>query len=415
MRAIAAPFVLPIVGKPIEKGLVILDDSSRIFWVGPREKSPYQGLEIEEFPQSVLMPGLVNAHTHLDLLYFNDATPDFFDWLIKSWEYRKRLSLAERRHALEEGIRQLVSSGTTTVGDAGQYAGLFPQAASSPIRMVLFPELLVGSEPTIPEGYQGAFNQVEEIQAAQSRKTLAGIAPYAPYTLSRHLLKIIAQQAGEEKIPIKIHVAETFAEMQFFFESKGEIAEKLFPQLGWGEQIPPPHRKTPIQFLESIGFLGGAPTLIGCNHLADPDLGMIAKSGSKVVHSPRTNAHLKLGHPPLKKMRSAGIPVGLGTDGTASRHSLSLWDEMRFIQEHYPKTHTPSPHDLLTMATLEGARSLGLEKRIGSLEAGKEADLIAIKLGRGVTAKDLPSWLIDHVTEREITAVFVEGKRLKIA
>lgn len=417
MKILTASFILPIAGKPMEDGAVVMD-GGKIVEVGKKEKvlPKYPSAEIEDFSRAVLMPGLVNAHTHLDLVNFDSSiAPDFYEFLVASWNFRKHLNPNDRRHSLEEGIRRLLRSGTTCVGDAGHYAGILPTAGRSPIRMVLFPELLSGGEAAISDHYESAFAQVDEILTAAAGRVTAGIAPYAAYTLSRHLLRIISQQARLNRIPVKIHVAETFSEMQFFFDSKGEIAEKLFPKMGWGEALPPAHRKTPVQYLDSIGFLEIAPTLIGCNHLADPDLQTIARTGAKVVHAPRASNHLKLGHPPIKKLRSAGVPVGLGTDGTGSLHSLSLWDEMRYIQDHYPKNAAPEPAHLLSMATIEGARALNLDGKIGSLEPGKEADLIAIPVPKKVTLKDLPAWLVAHVTEREIAAVFVEGKRLKIA
>lgn len=415
MKSLTARFVLPITGPVVENGAVVIDDE-RIVDIGPRDQvlPRYPEALPEDFPHAVLMPGLVNAHTHLDLLNFSGSgeTPQFFDWLVAGWDHRKKMTPAERRHCLEDGIRQLLRCGITSVGDAGQYAGVIPQVINSPIRMVLFPELLSGGEDGIMEGYEGAMSQIDEILGSGSRKIGAGIAPYAAYTLSRHLLKIVSQQARSLRIPVKIHVSETFAEMQFFYESSGEIAEKLFPRMGWADQLPPEHRKTPIQYLESIGFLEAGPTLVGCNHLGENDLQAIARSGAKVVHSPRASAHLKLGSPPLRKLRDLRIPVALGTDGTGSLHSLSIWDEMRYIRNHYPETEQPSPEELLAMATMEGARALGLADRIGSIEAGKEADIIAVRIHRDLSADQLLPRLIDNTTEREIAAVFIEGQRV---
>ncbi len=417
MKILTAPFILPITSSPIVDGAVVIDDG-QIVSIGKRDEllKQYPQTVTEEWAGSVLMPGLVNAHTHFDLLFLEakGETINFFEFLIAGWNHRNKLNPTDRRYCLEEGIRQSLRSGTTTVGDAGQYVGVIAQAVNNPMRMVLFPELLSGGDTTIQESYEGALSQVEEILGAGSGRLTAGMAPYAAYTLSRHLLKIVSQQAAQMRLPVKIHVAETFSEMQFFYESKGEIADILFPKMGWKDQIPLEHRKTPVQYLESIGFLETAPTLIGCNHLADPDLQILVKCGAKVVHSPRANAHLKLGIPPIKKLRAQGVPVALGTDGTASLFSLSVWDEMRYIQDHYPDSERPSASDLLKMATLEGACALGLEERIGSLEPGKEADLIAVRIPRELTASDLPSWLVSHVTPREIAAVFVEGKRVKL-
>lgn len=420
MKILSAAFVLPITQPPIRDGAVLIDEG-RIVEVGTQKAlaAKHAEVETEEYPNAALMPGLVNAHTHLDLLLFDGQdpgggeSPEFFDFLVRSWDHRKKLTPSDRRHCLEDGIRQLLRSGTTCVGDAGQYVGVIPQAVNSAIRAVLFPELLTGGELAVLDGYEGAFSQVDEILESKSPRLSAGLAPYAAYTLSRHLLKILAQHARELRIPCKIHVAETFSEMQFFYESSGEIADKLFPAMGWKDQLPPEHRKTPIQYLDSIGFLEDA-TLIGCNHLAENDLQAIARNRARVVHSPRANARLKLGHPPLKKLLELGIPVALGTDGTGSLHSLSLWDEMRFIRNHYPESEHPGTDELLRMATIEGAKALGLSDRIGSLEPGKEADVIAVRLPEAVTPKKLVPSLIEHTTDREIAAVFVEGKRVKL-
>jgi len=118
--------------------------------------------------------------------------------------------------------------------------------------------------------------------------------------------------------------------------------------------------------------------------------------------------------PPIKKLRNMKIPVALGTNGTSSLHSLSLWDEIRYIRDHYPETEKPTPEELLEMATLEGARGLGLEKQIGSLEVGKDADCIALRIPSDIDLADIFSWLVSHITEREVVAVFVEGKRIKV-
>lgn len=419
MKALTAAFVLPISGPIIPDGAVLVDDG-RILEVGPRSEIllRHANAETEDFPHAVLMPGLVNAHTHLDLLNFDGRSAsgealDFFDFLAHSWNHGKKLTPAARRQCVDDGIRQLLRSGTTCVGDTGHYVGVIPQTANSPMRMVLFPELLTGGDADILEGYEGAFAQVDEILDSKSTRLSAGLAPYAAYTLSRHLLKILSQHARELRIPVKIHVAETFAEMQFFYESTGEIADKLFPAMGWANQLPPEHRKTPIQYLDSIGFLENA-TLVGCNHLADNDIQSIANSRARVVHSPRSNANLKLGHPPIRKLRDQGVSVALGTDGSGALYSLSLWDEMRFILNHYPEAEKPAPDDLLKMATLEGAKALGLSDRIGTLEAGKSADLIAVRVNTDVPAANFAASLIENTTDREIAAVFVEGKRVKL-
>ncbi len=418
LKAYAADFILPITSKPLANAAIVVE-GREIIDIDAKEEivQRYPSLDLEDCGQSVLMPGLVNAHTHLNLLFFDagnrdGAKPAFFESLMGSWLFQKGQTLTDRRQALEEGLQQLARSGTTTAGDTGQFFGLVPQAINAPLRMALFPEILTGGDNQIQEAYEAAFTQVDEIQASRVNKVTAGLAPYAGYTLSKHLLKIVSQQASQT--PLKIHAAETFAEMQFFYESSGEIAEKLFPQMGWADHLPPPHRKTPVQYLHSIGVLDAAPALIGGNQLSETDLELIAKTRTKIIHSPRYNAHFNLGKPPLKKLRELGVPVALGTNALASLYSLSLWDEMRFLKDRSPENDAPTPKDILEMATIEGAKALSLDRKIGSLEKGKDADFIVVHIPKDMAAGDLATWLIDHVTAREITSVFVEGKKVKL-
>ncbi len=414
LKVFSARFVLPITQPVIEDGAIALEEG-RIVEIGAHDAihAKYPDASREDFSQCVLLPGLVNAHAQIEMLNFIEggASVNYYNWLMAGWDYRMRLAPSDRRRCLEEGIRQLVHSGTTTVGDVGRYTGIIPQAANAPIRMVLFPEILTGEGSLVSEDYETVFSQVEEILGTRAPRLGSGLAPFAAYTLSRHLLKVIAEQGAALRIPVKIHVSETFAEMQFFYESKGEIADRLFPRIGWSE-LPPEHRKTPVQFLQSIGFLENAPILIGCNHLSDPDLKILAAAGCKVVHTPRANAHLKLGTPPLKKLKGSGITVALGTDGTVD--SLSLWDEMRHLLSHSSEGEKLDAEELLRMATLGGARALGVADRIGSLDRGKEADLIAVRVPKELKADEVARWLIANVTPREIAAVFVEGNRVKV-
>src|SRR5262249_16049485 len=154
MKALTAPFILPISAPPIKDGAIVFDES-RIFEVGPKESvlSKYPEAVVEDFPHHVLMPGLINAHTHLDLIFLEmkGESPNFYNWIVTGWNYRKQLNPMNRRHSFEEGTRPLLRSGCTCVGDAGQYTGVIAQIVNSSMRMVLFPELLTGGDAAIQE------------------------------------------------------------------------------------------------------------------------------------------------------------------------------------------------------------------------------------------------------------------------
>jgi len=401
VKLLSASYVLPIASDPIPEGAVLIEDAI-VREVGPasRLRKKYPEAKEEPHNNAALLPGLVNCDTALEFppLDGTGREPNFIDWFLARLECRQQIRPEERRAHITQGLRRLLSSGTTCVGDVGDYAGSLPTFGDSPLRLTLFAEILTSAEASVQDRYQAALAIVEELR--KSERLQAGLAPYSAYTLSRNLLKVIASQAGQMKIPLKIHAAESFAEMQFFYESSGEIAERLFPKLGWVESLPPPHRKTPIQFLEAIGLLEGSPILIGCLHLADGDLDLLTKRRCRVVWLPRLQKHLKLGEFPVKKLK--GVPIGLGTDGS----TLSLWDEMR---EALPRCNAK---ELLRMATLEGAQVLGRGDEIGSLEAGKKADLIAVKIPPSLKPAQICNHLVEKTTEREILSVWINGKKI---
>ncbi|MBI2082009.1 MAG: amidohydrolase family protein [Deltaproteobacteria bacterium] len=409
LKLLSAQYLLPISEGPIPEGAVVIAEG-KIVEIGPLSKirEKYPDAPSEEFNNTVLMPGLVNTDTHLELLSLEDdgREPNFIDWFFARLEHKQRLTPTERRANLSEGVRHLLQCGTTTVGDVGDYTGALSHLDDFPIRMTLFPEILTSAEADVQDRYQASLALVEEIIGKQSPRLTAGIAPYSAYTVSKNLLKVIGQQATQ--IPIKIHASESFAEMQFFFESTGEIAERLFPRLGWTNSLPPPHRKTPIQFLDSIHLLSNRSLLVGCLHLAEGDLQTLVKRQTPVVLTPRAQKYLKLGESPIGKLKKAKIKIGLGTNGLGPKQSLSLWEEMRLLAEDL------KPEEILQIATLGGATVLGQEKEIGSMELGKRADLIAVKISPKTSRKDLIPHLIDRTTEREIASVFIDGEKVRI-
>ncbi|MBI1909434.1 MAG: amidohydrolase family protein [Deltaproteobacteria bacterium] len=427
MPLYCARYLLPIAGDPIEKGALLVEGAD-IVAVGTQEEliRRYPKTEQIDFGPAVLMPGLVNAHAHLDLMTsrLQWSEPKFVQSIIALVDYKKNLSPEGRRESIQTGLVRSLQSGTTCVADVGGYFDPGSLVDGLGLRLVAFSEILLSQQESIHKVFESSLDFVEEMKAAGSHRIRAGVAPYAPFMLSRHLLKVLAQHAMESKIPLQIHAAESFAEMQFFYDSKGEVAEYLFGHAGWGKNLPPPHRKTPIEYLASIGFLEAGPSLVGCLHLSEGDLRLIRQARSSVVHCPRSNIDLKLGKAPIRKILDAGIPVGLGTDlsfnqgslkqGSMKHGSVSLWGEMRAALELHGSEGTPvTSEEVLEMGTLGGATALGLEGEIGSLEAGKKADFIVVAAKENLSLGELPAWLIGHTQEGSVKGVYLEGRPLK--
>jgi 5-methylthioadenosine/S-adenosylhomocysteine deaminase len=201
-----------------------------------------------------------------------------------------------------------------------------------------------------------------------------------------------------------MHVAESPEEVEFLATGEGAIPRRLYPAVGC--RVPPPRRRgrSPIEYLDGLGALAWRPLLIHAVHVDGTDLRRMAGGRVSVAHCPRSNARLSGGVAPVRDFLKHGIPVGLGTDSLASIPSLDLWDEMR-AAAHGGRL---APGEVLEMATLGGALALGLADRVGSLEVGKRADLIAVSSG-SVAAPDPAGSLIAGTRGEDVLLCLVEG------
>lgn len=423
MQIISSKYLITMDSDPIVDGAVAVENGE-IIDVGREEDliNRYEGAVCEDYPEHVVMPGLINCHTHLDMsLYQNfendpvrneGKTIEYVDWLQGNISYKKSIAPSQQLLAVEAGIEECLQAGTTCIADMSSYEGIFPVLEQKGLRAVLFPEVLSISNEVAKDLFESAMAIIEKYMDTDSELVSVGAGPYSPYTLSRNILKIMSQFSRNAEIPIMIHAAESFAEMEFFHNSTGPIAEKLFPNIGWDE-MPPEHRRTPIQHLSSIGFLDSSPLLVGCTQVTEKDLDHIAQSGSKIVITPRSHMNLGQGKAPYFDMVAKHICTVLGTDGIPSVDTLSLWDEMRaFVRQHSDQIHLTG-YDVLSMVTTKAALALGLEEEIGTLKKGKKADMILIELRDIPQDGDLLMNLIQGVTNFHIKSVMIGGRNVK--
>jgi cytosine/adenosine deaminase-related metal-dependent hydrolase len=419
MELITAKFILPMDGEAIEDGAIVTE-IGKIVAVGKKDdlKKTFPSASVEENPNSVLMPGLVNAHTHLDLTgSFNigpdiSTPPDYIEWLLTNLNHRNKSSVREIIINVQKAIGHLIASGTTCIGDMTCFEGLFNVADEMGIRAVIYPEIYAGAGEGAQDRFESALALVEKYPDRASDRIKAGLAPFSSYLLSKNLLSIIAQHAKNYGVPLQIHAAESFTEMEFFYDSKGSIATTLFPAIGWTDELPPPHHKTPIQFLSEIGFLEASPAIVGGLHLGIRDFTMIARNMCRSIYCPRTNHYLGHGTFPFGKLREHGIPIGIGTDTLNGPSGFNLWDEMRFVFET-AITPIPAAREILQMATIGGARVLSLENIIGSLTVGKQADYIIIDLPECPTNTMIYDVILRSTRQPNVRKVVVAGEILK--
>lgn len=421
MELITAKYVLPMEGEAIENGAIVTE-LGKIVAVGKADelKKNYSNAEISENPNLLLMPGLINSHTHLDLTgSFNfgkdeSATnvPDYIDWLLTILNHRNKSQIKNTIIAIQGAVKLLIDSGTTTVGDMTCFEGMFNIAEEMGIRAVIFPEIYAGAGEAAQNRFETAMALVDKYTDRASDLVKVGLGPFAPYLLSRNLLSIISQHAKTLGVPLQIHAAESFTEMEFFYDSRGSIATNLFPAIGWTDELPPPHHKTPVQYLSEIGFLDASPAIVGGLHLGIRDFTSVARNMCRSIYCPRTNHFLGHGNFPFGKLREHGIPIGIGTDTLNGANGFNLWDEMRFTQAT-AITPMPTSRELLQMATIGGARVLSLEHVTGSLVVGKDADYILIDMPETPTSNLVYDSVIRNTRANNVRRVVVAGEILK--
>ncbi len=338
---------------------------------------------VVDYPGSVILPGFVNAHTHLELTHFpswlHNSSVDyaprrFTDWIIQLIKIKRSLAAEAYPHSIQEGVRMCLESGTTAIGEVvsnPSLAGLYYQ---SPLAGRLYFELL-GQEPDHFTGTLAAATAAAvQDDAVQTLRT--GFSPHSLYTIAHTHLPVIRDASALHALPLAIHLSESRAEADFVFDGTGDFASDFYPYVGWERFLGTPARCSSTELLDRAGLLTSTTLTVHCVHVSGADARIIKSRGAHIALCPRSNEILDVGRAPVRLFKQLGIPLALGTDSLASNNSLSLWDELRFALETFPEDLTE--RDLLRMVTVGGAEALGVPAVCGSLEAGKRADFQVI-------------------------------------
>jgi 5-methylthioadenosine/S-adenosylhomocysteine deaminase len=337
-------------------------------WAPDRPTPLPPAREVVDAKGSLIMPGLVNGHTHLPMSLFRGLADDL---PLEQWLH-EHIFPAEAKHISEASVdvgtrlscAEMLLNGITTCCDGYFLADHIAAAVvSCGLRAVLGQGVIDFPAPGVPDPGRNVAHARSFVQAWKQKTPLVhpSIFCHAPYTCSAQTLQAAKQAAAEEGVLFQIHVAETRAEV---------------------EQCRNQHGQTPVQYLQKLGLLDAHTLLVHGVWLDQDDIASIAHSAAAVVHCPESNMKLASGIAPLPDLLAAGIRVALGTDGCASNNDLDLWGEMDTVAKlHKVKQLDPEVIDaaaVVRMATIEGAHALGLDQYIGSLEPGKRADLIVI-------------------------------------
>jgi aminodeoxyfutalosine deaminase len=370
--ALRARYVFPVASPPIPDGVVTIA-SGRIVAVG---KEP-RDCDAEDLGNVALLPGLVNAQTHLDLGSLSAPLGEpgigMADWIRRVMTHRREDG--NRGQAVQAGVEESLRLGTTTLGDIAQPGAATAIFAQAPIDVTIFLELIAPIFERIPWTWDLARRHVAAGAAASGWR--AGLSPHAPYSVHLDLLHQVVALSAAYAVPLAFHLAESREEMELLRCGGGPLAELLEDLRAWDPTATPPG----IRPLDYLRILAGASRslVIHGNYLDREEIAFLAERADRmsVVYCPRT--HAWFGHKPypLEEMLAAGTAVALGTDSRASSPDLSVLAEMRAVRDHHPAI---SPEVILQLGTIRGARALGRGSDVGSLDVGKTADIAVVAL-----------------------------------
>ncbi|MBI3653100.1 MAG: amidohydrolase family protein [Acidobacteria bacterium] len=415
-----AAWVLPITAPPIPQGaLAIADD--KIIFVGAQAEAAtqprLQHAEVIHLNGAALLPGFINTHTHLELNFFRGFLEDlaFREWILKLTTTKyERLTNDDLAASAMLGAAEALRAGVTCVADTGDSRAAFDALRQSGLRGVAYREVFGPNAADASMSLEGLKVKVAEMREEETELVRVGVSPHAPYTVSGELFRRVVEYAAQESLDVCIHTAESAAEENLLRDGSGEFAERLAAR---GIEWKAPQQST-IQYFAALGVLDVAPLLVHCVRVDDEDLALIGKHRARIAHCPKSNAKLGHGIAPLAKMLAANIRVGLGTDSVASNNRLDLMSEAQFCallhraaSQHFK---APGAERLLQMMTLDGARVLGLEDKIGALEIGKQADFIALDLTKRhhQPLHDVMAAILFAATSDDVILTMVAGRVL---
>jgi cytosine/adenosine deaminase-related metal-dependent hydrolase len=381
--AYRAAWVVPIGRPPIQGGVVGVD-RGMIATVGDRPSGP-----VEDLGDVALLPGLVNAHTHLELSWMRGRVPpsgSMPDWASALIALRQT-SPIDPADPIAEAIAEMRASGTCLVGDITNTLASCAPLAASRLSGVVFHEL-IGFSARDPDGLVSrALDQASALPPAERLRM--ALAPHAPYSVSPPLFQSIARRAAGR--PISVHLGESPDEVEFLRAGTGAWRGVL-ERLGAFNDAWVPPACSPVAYLDRLGLINRNLLAVHGVQLTDAELARLAVADATLVTCPRSNQWTGAGVPPIARFYASGVRIAVGTDSLASVGDVNLFAELAEIRRLAPAV---APRAILQSATRSGADALGFGAELGSLEAGKRAEIIAVRIPSGL--QDVEEYLVSGI------------------
>lgn len=416
---LTARYVLPVVGDPIEWGSVVVE-GDRIVAVGPLHEilESHEGHEIRDFGLAAIMPGFVDAHTHLEYTVMRGLVDDapYSSWKAQLLLKEPELTEEDWRDSARMGAAEAISSGITTIADITASGASLHAAQESGLRGIIYREVQGMVKREVGSVMESALADIEEWRSkSDEARITVGMAAHAPYSCHPELFGRVAE-FGEDGTPIAIHLAGSREEYSFVKYGSSMLATDVRDIFDADAPLWLPTGVSPVRYVLQWGLLD-APNIIAihCTQVDDDDIEILRENDVAVAHCPRCNAKLGMGVSPVRHLLQAGIRVGLGTDSPAASNSMDPFEEMRvglLVQRAVSESRTfLTAQQFVEMATIDAARALGIDSQVGSLERGKLADIIAVDLSTShqVPTHDPAATLVHTANQDNILMTMVGG------
>ena len=400
-----ASWILPITEPPIADGWVVADRGRIVAYgaygaVNRRAPSHAETGEVD-LGRVAVLPGLVNAHTHLELSYLRDEVPPaaaFVTWIRAVMAARRKrpsLTAPEILDAMDLAIAESIAFGTVLVGDISNTLVSFAALARSRLAAVVFFEVLGFNVDDADALVEHAAREIEALGPTERVRT--SLAAHAPYSVGPLVFRAIRKAVDRDPFaPYSVHVAESIEESEFVRHGGGPWRQVLEEVGTWNPAWTAPG-VSPVQFLDDSGFVGSRLLAVHGVQMTPADLARLVSRGATLVTCPRSNGHTGAGAPPIEDFYASGVHVAVGTDSLASAPDLSVFAELATLRALAPSV--PASR-LLASATIEGARALGFDADYGTIEPGKSARLVAVDVPAGTG--DVEEYLVSGIHRDQI-------------
>ncbi|HEY2382267.1 MAG TPA: amidohydrolase family protein [Terriglobia bacterium] len=412
MTVYEADWICPVSSPPVRGGCIAVENG-RIL-AAPPANAP----GVVRFPGCAIIPGFVNAHSHIELTILRGYLDDlpFGDWIPRLTHAKyKVLSRADLLASARLGAIEMLRAGVTCLGEVMDLGTAWTAMGEFGLQGIAYQEVFGPAESQADDAIAGLREKLDRYRPDEQATLRLGVSPHAPFTVSAKLYRAVDELARRERLPLTTHIGESEDEGLFVRRGAGIFAER------WAERGIPvePPGCSPLAYLAQLGLLRPETLLVHAVDLEDADLQLLRESRPSLVHCPKSNAKLAHGIARLSEMRETGISIGLGTDSVASNNAVDMFEEMRsavFQQRARTKQFEAlNAQAAFRMATLGGAECLGLGDQLGSLDAGKRADFVVIDLSDIALQPvfDPIEAMVYSASRHNVRATYVGGREMK--